>query len=127
VVYIPALDVMPAKTSGGRDMQVGAIGAKAEVATVDEVTMREARIRVDGVQVCPACLHCRLSRHAQCDGDLQAWTSYASIASTTVPYWHAAIAKIRATASCLALGLGHNSAGLPVAADSSQWPIRSMH
>jgi hypothetical protein len=39
VVDIAALDVTPTKTSGGRDMWVGASGAKTEVATVDEVAI----------------------------------------------------------------------------------------
>jgi hypothetical protein len=47
VVDIAALDVTPTKTSGGGDMWVGASGAKAEVATVDEVAIGEVEIRVD--------------------------------------------------------------------------------
>jgi hypothetical protein len=47
------VDVTPTKTSDGRDMRVGTSNAKAGVATVDEVAVREAEIRVDGVQVSP--------------------------------------------------------------------------
>jgi hypothetical protein len=55
VVDITALDVTPLQASGGRDMWVGASSAKAEMATVHEVAIGEAEIRVDrdGVQVSP--------------------------------------------------------------------------
>jgi hypothetical protein len=49
MVDVAALDVTPTKTSGGGDMRVGPSSAKAEVATVDEVTVGEAEIRVDRV------------------------------------------------------------------------------
>jgi hypothetical protein len=53
VVNVTAQDVAFTKVGGGRDMRVGADSAKAEVATVDEVTVREAEIQIDrdGVQV----------------------------------------------------------------------------
>jgi hypothetical protein len=55
VVDVAVLDVTFTAARGSGDMWVGASGAKAEVATVDEVTFREAEIRVDqdGVQVHP--------------------------------------------------------------------------
>jgi hypothetical protein len=55
VVDIAALDMTTTKTSGGGDMRVGASSAKARVATVDEVAVIEAEIRVDrgSVQVVP--------------------------------------------------------------------------
>jgi hypothetical protein len=55
VVDVAALDVTTTKASGGGDVWVGASGAMAEVATVDEVTVGEAEIRGDrdGVQVSP--------------------------------------------------------------------------
>jgi hypothetical protein len=55
VVHIAALDVTPTKTSGDRDMWVGSSSAKAEMATIDEVAIGEAEVRVDrdGVQVSP--------------------------------------------------------------------------
>jgi hypothetical protein len=56
VVDVAALDVTTTKASGGGDVRVGASCAKAEVATVDEVAVGEAEIRVDrdGVQVSPS-------------------------------------------------------------------------
>jgi hypothetical protein len=70
VVDVAALDVTTTKASGRGDVGVGASRAKAEVATVDEVAVGEAEIRVDrdGVQVSPrvpaletehACAMCR--------------------------------------------------------------------
>jgi hypothetical protein len=55
VVDIAALDMTATKTSGGGDMRVGASSAQARVATVDEVAIIEAEIRVDrdSVQVVP--------------------------------------------------------------------------
>jgi hypothetical protein len=47
VINIAALYVTPTKTSGGGDPWVGACSAKAEVATVDEVAVGEAEMRVD--------------------------------------------------------------------------------
>jgi hypothetical protein len=56
VVDVAALDVTTTKESCGGDVRVGASGAKAEVATVDEVAVREAEVRGhrDGVQVSPS-------------------------------------------------------------------------
>jgi hypothetical protein len=56
VVDITALDVTTTKASGGGDVRAGARYAKAEVATVDEVAVREAQIcgDRDGVQVSPS-------------------------------------------------------------------------
>jgi hypothetical protein len=48
VVDVTALDVSTTKASGGRDVWVGASGAKAEVATVDEVAVGEPRFGVTG-------------------------------------------------------------------------------
>jgi hypothetical protein len=42
-----ALDVTTMTAGGGRDMWVGASGAEVEVAADDEVTIKEAEIRVD--------------------------------------------------------------------------------
>jgi hypothetical protein len=42
-----AADVSTKKQGGGEEMWVGASGVKEEVATVDEVTIREAKIRID--------------------------------------------------------------------------------
>jgi hypothetical protein len=55
VVDVAALDVTTTKTGGGADIWVVASSAKAEVATVDEVAIREAEIRIDwdGVRVSP--------------------------------------------------------------------------
>jgi hypothetical protein len=52
---IATLDVNITRTSVGGDVWVGASSAKAEVATVDEVAVKEAETRVDrgGVQVSP--------------------------------------------------------------------------
>jgi hypothetical protein len=47
VVAVAALDVTTAKSGSGGDMWVRSSGAKAEVATVDEVTDRKAEIWVD--------------------------------------------------------------------------------
>jgi hypothetical protein len=44
---VAALDVMNATGGGGGDIWVGASGAKAAVATADEVTIRGAEIWVD--------------------------------------------------------------------------------
>jgi hypothetical protein len=56
VVDVTALDMTTTKASCGGDVRVGACGAKAEVAAVDEVAVREAEIRGhgDGVQVSPS-------------------------------------------------------------------------
>jgi hypothetical protein len=51
VVDITALDVTPTKANGGRDMWVGASSTKTQVATVDEVAIGEAEIRVDRDEV----------------------------------------------------------------------------
>jgi hypothetical protein len=53
VVDVAALDMTATKASCGGDVRVGASCAKVEVATVDEVAVREAEIRGhrDGVQV----------------------------------------------------------------------------
>jgi hypothetical protein len=55
VADVASLDVTTTKASGGGDVRVGAGCAKADVATVDEVTVGEAEIRGDrdGVQVGP--------------------------------------------------------------------------
>jgi hypothetical protein len=55
VVDVAALDVTTTKASGSGYMRIGAGCTKAEVATVDEVAIREAEIRGDwdGVQVSP--------------------------------------------------------------------------
>jgi hypothetical protein len=55
VVDVAALDVTTTKAGAGRDTWVGCSGAKAEVATVDKVTIEEAKIRVDqdGLPVSP--------------------------------------------------------------------------
>jgi hypothetical protein len=56
VVNIAALDVPPKETSGGGDVRVGASRPKAKVATVDEIAVGEAEIRVhrDRVQLSPS-------------------------------------------------------------------------
>jgi hypothetical protein len=56
VVDVAALDVTTAEASGGGDVRVGASCAKAEVATVDDVAVRETEIRGDrdGVQASPS-------------------------------------------------------------------------
>jgi hypothetical protein len=58
VVYVATLDVTTAKAGFGGDVWVGYSGAKAEMATVDEVTIGEAEIGVDrdGFQVSPGVL-----------------------------------------------------------------------
>jgi hypothetical protein len=48
VVDVAALDVASTKASCGGDMRVGASCAKSKVATVDEVAIGEAEMRVDG-------------------------------------------------------------------------------
>jgi hypothetical protein len=65
VVDITALDVMPTKASGVRDMWVGASSTKTDMATVDEVAIGEAEIRVDrdSVQVSP-CVPALETEHA---------------------------------------------------------------
>jgi hypothetical protein len=57
VVYVTTLDVTTAKAGFGGNVWVGYSGAKVEMATVDEVTIRDAEIGVDRdcVQVSPAC------------------------------------------------------------------------
>jgi hypothetical protein len=59
VVDIAALDGTTKKASGGGDVRVGASSAEVEVATIDEVAVREVETwsDLDGVQVSSALKH----------------------------------------------------------------------
>jgi hypothetical protein len=71
-VNVAALDQTTTKAGGDGDMRVGASSAKAEVATIDEVAVRDAEIRLDweGVQVSPRVP--ALDSDVQCNGESQA-------------------------------------------------------
>jgi hypothetical protein len=80
VVDVAVLDVKTTTARGGCDMWVGASGAKAEVATVDEVTVRRQRYGLTGtVSRCtPECRQWRLSSRAGYHLEWHTWVRHAA-------------------------------------------------
>jgi hypothetical protein len=74
VVDVAALDVTNATVGDGGDMWVDTSDAKAEVAIVEEVAIREAGIVIDwnGVEASPS-VPALQTEHAQCHEESQAW------------------------------------------------------
>jgi hypothetical protein len=73
VVNVAALDFTTTQEGGGGDVWIGARWGKAEVATVDEVAVRETEIRGvgDDVQVSPS-VPALATQQSRCDGKAQA-------------------------------------------------------
>jgi hypothetical protein len=74
VVDVASLDVRSTKAGRGWDMLAGASGAKEEAATVDEVAIREAEMRLTETvsRQVPACRRWRVSSLARCDASHRA-------------------------------------------------------